>query len=72
MEYADYVAALRANDPQLADEIEGFRTLESVLRWMDRREIPLGAIDIVFQDEFSHDFVIPLRDGGRYLAFGIT
>ena len=71
-EYSESVAALRAEHPALADEIAGFGTLESVLRWMDRRRIPLDKIDIVFQDEYSHDFLIPVDGEGRYLAFGIT
>ena len=71
-EYADSVAVLRRDYPQLADEIANFGTLESVLRWMERRGIALDMIDIVFQDEFSHDFFIPLDGDGKYLAFGIT
>ena len=71
-EYADSVAALRRDYPKLADEIAEFGTLESVLRWMERRGISLGKIDIVFQDEFSHDFLVPLDGDGKHLAFGIT
>ena len=71
-EYAESVAVLRKEHPQLADEIAGFGTLESVLHWMERRGIPLDKIDIVFQDEYSHDFTIPLERDGRYLVFGIT
>jgi hypothetical protein len=47
------------------------RGLGGVLGWMKRRGIPLGAVDIINQDEFSLDFVIPLGDG-RHLVFGIT
>ena len=71
-DYAETVAALRAVHPQLADELAGFGTLESVLRWMEQRKISLDKIEIIFQDEFSHDFLIPLEAEGRYLAFGIT
>jgi hypothetical protein len=71
-DYAESVAALRTCLPQLAEEIAGFGTLESVLRWMDKRGIPLEKIEIIFQDEFSHDFLIPLDPNGQFLAFAIT
>ena len=71
-EYSESVFALRSEHPALADEIAGFGTLESVLRWMERRGIALDKIEIVFQDEFSHDSLIPLDAEGHWLAFGIT
>jgi hypothetical protein len=72
VEYLDHVEALREEWPDLAAEITGFRTLESVMAWMARRDIPLGSVEIVFQDEYSHDFLVPLGAAGRHLAFGIT
>jgi hypothetical protein len=71
-EYSESVFAVRSEHPALADEIVGFGTLESVLRWMERRGIGLDKIEIIFQDEFSHDFLIPHDTEGRWLAFGIT
>ncbi len=71
-DYATSVAHLRKVHPQLADEIAEFATLESVLRWMERRGIPLEKIEIIFQDEYSHDFLIPLDGDGQHLVFGIT
>jgi hypothetical protein len=72
MEYQDYVERLRADEPELAGELAPFHTLESVLPWMDSRGLPLASVDVVFQDEYSHDFLIPLEAGGKYLVFGIT
>jgi hypothetical protein len=71
-DYAKSVAQLQTEHPQLTEEIAGFGSLESVLRWMDRRGIALDKIDIIFQDEFSHDFLLPMDEDGLHLAFGIT
>jgi hypothetical protein len=72
MDYRDYVTALEPEYPELAEELARFNTLESVLHWMQVRGFPLATIEIVFQDEFSHDFLLPLEPEGRYLVFGIT
>jgi hypothetical protein len=71
-EYADYVESLRALHPELAEEIARFHTLESVLGWMKSRGIPLAGLDLVVQDEFHHDVLIPLGADGKHLVFGIT
>jgi hypothetical protein len=41
------------------------------MAWMKGRGLALGDVEILNQDEFELDFVIPLGDG-RHLVFGIT
>jgi hypothetical protein len=72
VDYADDYQKLTAAEPDLAGELAGFRGLGSVLAWLKRRGIALGSVDILPQDEFSLDFVIPLELNGRHLVFGIT
>jgi cobalamin biosynthesis Mg chelatase CobN len=72
MEYADYVATLKELDPGLAQELEGFHSLENILGWMKGRGLPLDTLDLVTQDEYSHDVLIPLGPGRRFLVLGIT
>jgi hypothetical protein len=72
MDYRDYVTALAPEYSELAEELARFNTLENVLHWMQARGLSLATIEIVFQDEYSHDFLIPLGPDGRYLVFGIT
>ncbi|MFO0842039.1 MAG: hypothetical protein U0797_06505 [Gemmataceae bacterium] len=69
MEYHDHIQGLA--DAGLAEEVRDFRGLGAVMAWMTRRGIPLSAAEIVQQDEFSLDFLVPLPDG-RTVAFGIT
>lgn len=55
--------------PDLA-EVSALPGLGGVMAWMARRGIPLGQAEIVQQDEFSLDFVLPLES--RTLVFSIT
>jgi hypothetical protein len=72
MEYADCVDLLSETHPELAREIAAFHTMESVLKWLDRRGLSVSAIDLIQQDEYNHDVLIPLESPGQYLVFGIT
>ena len=69
MEYPDHVRLLE--DPALAGELRDLRGLGGVMAWMTRRGVPLSAAEIIQQDEFSLDFVVPLA-GGEHVVFGIT
>jgi hypothetical protein len=70
LEYANDVASLRSTRLDLADRIAGFRTLEHVLDWLKAEAHPLGSLDLVTQDEYSHDLLVPV--GPDWLAFGMT
>jgi hypothetical protein len=72
MEYTDHWRRLAEADPALAAPLRDLRGLGGVMAWMAGRGLPLNSADIVQQDEFSLDFVVDLRQGGRHLAFGIT
>ena len=71
-EYADYVAALREEEPELAAQVGSFRGLEQVLQWMQRRGLTHAAVDLIGMDEFSYDFLIQFEAAGRWIAFGVT
>jgi hypothetical protein len=71
MEYADHVRILEDGHADLARELAPLHNLENVLGWMKARGIPLGALDLVTQDEFHHDLLMPLGTG-EFLGFGVT
>ena len=68
--YAESLPGVRATRPDLADRIAGFRTLERVLDWLKTEGGALASLDLVTQDEYSHDLLIPV--GPDWLAFGMT
>lgn len=47
------------------------RTLEEVVRWGLAQKPPVLIQDVVVQDEYTHDVVIPYRDG-LYLVYDTT
>jgi len=71
-QYADYVTALRDEEPTLAAEVASFRSLEQVLQWMQRRGLTRAAVDLIGMDEFSYDFLIQFEAAGRWITFGVT
>jgi hypothetical protein len=71
MDYADHLPGLLAQAPDLHDDLRDLRGLGGVMAWMTQRGVALAAAEIVQQDEFSLDFVVPLLDG-RHVVFGIT
>lgn len=70
-EYADHIADLSRTDLALATQLAGWHGLESVLNWMQARNLPPGSVDLIGQDEFEYDFLVEL-ERGRWLAFGVT
>jgi hypothetical protein len=72
MDYADYFRQFQAEHSDLAADLAIAKSLESVMAWMRRRGLDLASVEIIQQDEYSLDFVIPLSPSGRYLVFGIT
>jgi hypothetical protein len=72
VEYVDYLCLFREREPALAAEVADLKGLGGVMVWMARRGIALADAEIVQQDEFSLDFVIPLGGEAGWLVFGIT
>ena len=71
MEYRDYVYRLNSEDRSLAHELADFTSLEHVLAWLQRTGRPMTGMDVLAQDEFCHDLLLPLADG-HWLVFGMT
>ena len=72
MDYQDHVARLRKLDPGLADQLASFTNLRHVLDWMKGRGLSLNDVDVIAQDEFSHDFLLRADDAGNYLSFAMS
>jgi hypothetical protein len=55
----------------LLEEVAGFATLAEVLRWGFAFSPPRDIVEVVVQDEYTHD-VIMTGPEGRYLCFDTT
>ena len=70
MTLRDDLTGIRAKYPVLATQLEEVRTLEHVLDWMKREGYSFATMDMITQDEYSHDLHLPI--GTDLLAFGMT
>jgi len=58
--------------PGLIDEIRSLSSIRDILSWMQHRGIRLDSLDVITQDEFSHDVLVPVGPTGDWAAFGVT
>ncbi|HEY1188213.1 MAG TPA: hypothetical protein VGE74_11180 [Gemmata sp.] len=71
MTYAEQLASLIAADLMLGAQVSGLRNLEAILKWAPNAGINFAGIDLVQQDEYSYDLLLPLPDS-RWLHFGVS
>jgi hypothetical protein len=71
MNYADQLAALTATGHALGEQVGGLRNLEAILKWAPGAGVLLAGIDLVQQDEYSYDLLLPLPDS-RWLVFSVS
>jgi hypothetical protein len=45
-------------------------SLEQILAWMQSNGVPLDQLDLIPQDEFCHDLLLPHE--GHWMVFGLT
>jgi hypothetical protein len=50
--------------------LDRLKTLEDVLVWC--RATRANVVDVVVQDEFTHDVIVRLQDPGGFLVFDTT
>jgi hypothetical protein len=69
--YEEQLANLVSTDHVLGNQVAALPNLNAILKWAPTAGVSLSAIDLIQQDEYSHDVTIPLLDG-RWLVFGVT
>ena len=67
----DRAGLTEAERAALEAELAPLTTLEQVVRWSFAQVPPRDVAEVVIQDEFTHDVVLP-GQGRRYLVFGTT
>ncbi|MFP2926826.1 hypothetical protein ACLESO_16820 [Pyxidicoccus sp. 3LG] len=67
----DRVGLPPARRASLERELAPLTMLQDVVRWGFAHSPPRDVAEVVVQDEFTHDVVVPWEDG-RYLVFDTT
>lgn len=49
----------------------GLRGLDEIFAWGRRQTPPVAPVDVIKQDEFTHDVLMPF-EAGRWLVYGTT
>ncbi len=45
-------------------------SVERILAWMKENDLPMQELDLIAQDEFCHDMLVPWRE--QWIVFGLT
>ncbi len=64
--------AIADQDHALPNDLRTLASIRDVLAWMECRGLPLESLDMVTQDEFTHDVLVPLGPSGGWAVFGVT
>jgi hypothetical protein len=57
---------------ELTPEFLALPNLERVLTWLSLRGLPLDGLEMVTQDEYCHDLLIPVPGAPEWFVFGMT
>jgi hypothetical protein len=68
---ADYAGLDPAEYRALAATIQAHHGLDDIFAWGRAQTPPIHPADVIKQDEFTHDVLVPLPSG-RWLVYGTT
>lgn len=69
--FADLAGLSPVEREQLATEVSEHRGLDDVFAWGRNQSPPVHPADVIKQDEFTHDVLVPLANE-RWLVYGTT
>ncbi len=73
MSYQDSVNALKECFPDLAAALSRCTNLDRAIQFLASNEMfSLSKMDVIAQDEFTHDVLVPFANSTQYLVLGCT
>ncbi|MFO0809584.1 MAG: hypothetical protein U0746_13250 [Gemmataceae bacterium] len=69
--YEASIERLGETHAALAADLASVVTLQRLLGWMQEHGLDLTRIDLIQQDEFCYDMLVPWRDADEWLDFGM-
>jgi len=59
--------------PMMTDQqLHDLTSLEKILVWMAANRLNVACLDLIAQDEFSYDLIMPLPEDEQFVVFGVT
>jgi hypothetical protein len=71
IELTDHAGLPKAEAEDLARVVAEHRGLDEIFAWGRQQSPPVHPADVIKQDEFTHDVLVPLGSG-RWLVYGTT
>lgn len=71
MKFEDYVKEISESRPELSG-LAACNNLDNALRFLTNLGFAIGEMDIVSQDEFTLDLMLPFPGENLYLILGVT
>jgi hypothetical protein len=68
---ADHAGVTAAEREQIEALVQGHRGLDDIFAWGRTQDPPVHPTNVIKQDEFTHDVLVPLPSG-RWLVYGTT
>ncbi|MBX3072762.1 hypothetical protein KF707_02585 [Candidatus Obscuribacterales bacterium] len=72
MAFNDDVHVLSIRYPSLAKGLGQCVNLDKAFRFLESENFPLAQMDVIAQDEFSHDVCVPFPDNQAFIVIGAT
>jgi hypothetical protein len=70
-ELTNYAGLTDSELAELRHAIAGHRGLDDIFAWGRQQVPPIAPADVIRQDEFTHDVLVPMPSG-RWLVYGTT
>ena len=68
---ADYAGLPASELSEIKDLVQAHRGLDDIFQWGRAQTPPIHPANVIKQDEFTHDVLVPLPSG-RWLVYGTT
>ena len=72
IELTDHASLPTAEAEDLARIVTQHRGLDEIFTWGRQQSPPVHPADVIKQDEFTHDVLVPLGRNDRWLVYGTT
>jgi hypothetical protein len=72
LDFNDSIKLLSIRYPGLAKGLGQCVNLDKAFRYLESENFILAQMDVIAQDEFSHDVCIPFPDNQTYIVIGAT
>lgn len=57
---------------EIISDLQNIKSLDKALRYLESKAFQLAQMELVAQDEFSLDIVLPIPGEKTFLAIGVT